>query len=90
LSRQAIDIQGVEVYDTIEKILHAVEDEADVMIIGGQTIYEQFLPYADALEMTLIHRVVDGDTFFPTWGTAFEEVAREDKGEYSFVRYEKK
>lgn len=74
-----MNIDGVEVYDTIEKILDAVKDEAEVMIIGGQTIYEQFLPYADALEMTLIHRVVDGDTFFPVFGPEFHEVAREDK-----------
>ncbi len=72
-------IDGVEVYDTIEKILDAVKNEAEVMIIGGQTIYEQFLPYADALEMTLIHRVVDGDTFFPAFGSEFHEVTREDK-----------
>ena len=55
------------------------KDETEVMITGGQTIYEQFLPYADVLEMTLIHRVVDGDTFFPVFGSEFHEVAREDK-----------
>lgn len=90
MSRQAVAIDGVEIYDSVEKILEAVKGEADVMIIGGQTIYEQFLPYADVLEMTLIHRVIDGDTFFPAWGAEFQEVAREDKGEYSFVRYERK
>lgn len=79
MSRQPISIDGVEVYDTIEKILEAVKDETEVMIIGGQTIYEQFLPYADVLEMTLIHRVVDGDTFFPVFGSEFHEIAREDK-----------
>lgn len=89
MSRQSVSIEGVEVYDTIEKILEAVCDEVEVMIIGGQTIYEQFLPYADALELTLIHHEVDGDTFFPVFGSEFHEVAREDKGEYSFVRYEK-
>ena len=79
MSRQSISIDGVEVYDTIEKILEAVKDETEVMIIGGQTIYEQFLTYADVLEMTLIHRVVDGETFFPAFGSEFHEVAREDK-----------
>ena len=89
LSRQTVHIDSVEVYDTIQKILDAVKDEAEVMIIWGQTIYEQFLPYADVLEMTLIHRVVDGDIFFPAFGAEFHEVSREDKWEYSFVRYEK-
>lgn len=90
LSRHTLGIDGVEVYDSISKILEATKSEPELMIIGGQTVYEQFLPYADVLELTLIHHVVDGDTFFPVFGDDFYEVSREEKGEYAFVRYEKK
>lgn len=90
LSRQGIDVEGIEVFDSIPSILEAIQSEPEVMIIWWQTVYEQFLPYADALELTLIHRVVDGDTFFPVFGDEFSEVSREEKGEYAFVRYEKK
>lgn len=39
--------------------------EKDMFIIGGQSIYEQFMPYADMLYVTHIHDSFEADTFFP-------------------------
>jgi dihydrofolate reductase len=48
------------------------------MIIGGQSLYEEFLPRADSLYITLIEARVEGDTFFPEYTHAdWEEVSRE-------------
>ena len=41
------------------------DSKGDVFVIGGQSIYEQFLPYADMLYITEIYREFEGDTFFP-------------------------
>ena len=38
---------------------------AEVMVIGGATIYEACLPLADRLYLTEIHGAPEGDTFFP-------------------------
>ena len=38
-----------------------------IMICGGQRIYEETLPLADRLLLTLVHAEVPGDTFFPEW-----------------------
>jgi dihydrofolate reductase len=65
------------VFATIDDIIAATQDEPEVMIIGGQTIYEQFLPYADRIELTIIHKEYEGDTFFPVFEDGFVEVARE-------------
>ena len=39
----------------------------EIMICGGQRIYEETLPLADRLLLTLVHAEVAGDTFFPEW-----------------------
>lgn len=38
-----------------------------IMICGGQRIYEETLPLADRLLLTLVHAEVEGDTWFPEW-----------------------
>jgi dihydrofolate reductase len=66
------------------------QNEPEVMIIGGQTIYEQFLPYADRIELTIIHKAYEGDTFFPIFEDGFVEVARESREGLNFVTYERR
>lgn len=39
----------------------------EIMICGGQRIYEETLPFADRLLLTLVHAEVPGDTWFPEW-----------------------
>lgn len=39
----------------------------EIMVCGGQRIYEETLPQADRLILTLVHAEVEGDTFFPKW-----------------------
>ena len=39
----------------------------EIMICGGQRIYEETLPLAGRLYLTLVHAEVPGDTYFPEW-----------------------
>lgn len=39
----------------------------EIMICGGQRIYEETLPICDRLILTLVHADVEGDTWFPEW-----------------------
>ena len=39
------------------------------MIIGGAQIYQQFLPQADRLYLTLVDADLTGDTYFPDYTT---------------------
>lgn len=44
-----------------------------LMVIGGQKIYETFLPYADTLFITrIMTEVVDADAFFPDYEDDFQ------------------
>ena len=54
------------------KIIHKISelkqfDAAEIMIIGGATLYEMMLPYASTLYLTFVDCEPEGDTFFPAW-----------------------
>ena len=65
-------------------------DERAVYVIGGTSVYEQYLDRADRLVLTEINDSYKGDAYFPEidW-SAWVEVAREDREELSFVIYER-
>lgn len=62
----------------------------DVAVIGGAEVFALFLPRADRIELTEVHKAYEGDASVPAF-TGWREVAREDfpaEGErpaYSFV-----
>jgi dihydrofolate reductase len=76
---------------SIEDAISFCKDEPKVFIIGGASIYEQAMKYANMLELTFIDRYYEGDVFFPK--VNFDEwslVKKEDKGWYSFNTYVRK
>ncbi len=56
---------GCEVVFSKEEALEAAKEEPEIFIIGGGSVYRQFFPLAGRLYLTLIHTVVEGDTYFP-------------------------
>ena len=77
-------------FASVDEIIAATQDEPEVMIIGGQMIYQLFLPYADRIELTIIHKAYDGDTYFPVFEDDFIEINREKREGLDFVTYEKR
>jgi len=68
LSRdKALQIEGVHCVQTVEQALALVQDVDEVMVIGGATIYQQFLPQVSRLYLTFIDLKVIGDTQFPDY-----------------------
>lgn len=64
-SQDGLNIEGCECVATPEDALRLAAGAEEVMVIGGGRVYEQMLPMADRIYMTLINAPVDGDTFFP-------------------------
>ena len=61
----------VEAYGSLAEAIaraHAIGLNS-LWVIGGAEVYTQALPYAQTLEITEIDLHVEGDAFFPTWGT---------------------
>ena len=57
--------QDSVVVPSIDAALKAAKDAEEVMIIGGASLYEQTLPLAQRLYMTIVHADVKGDAWFP-------------------------
>src|ERR1700720_2112922 len=74
LSRAKFQHPGVRVVETLAEIDPAKETR-EVFICGGAQIYEQALPLCSDLYLTLVKRVVVGDTFFPRFENRFQPVA---------------
>jgi len=65
---QALASERVRVAATVtEALAMAQQLTGEIMICGGQRIYEETLPLADRLLLTLVHAEVPGDTWFPEW-----------------------
>jgi len=58
-------IPGCETVYSIEDAIAKTEPETENFVIGGGSVYRQFLPYADKLYITWVHKSFEADTFFP-------------------------
>ena len=62
-----------------EALEMAQSNDGEVWICGGQAIYEEAMPLADRLYLTLIDADFEGDVFFPAWEDQFtNELARRE------------
>jgi dihydrofolate reductase len=81
-------IPSFSMADALNKA-HYYDDSGEIFIIGGGSIYKQFLPLANKLYLTVVHTEIDGDTFFPEiddseWKLEYSEFKEKDeKNEYS-------
>ena len=58
-----------------------------VYVIGGQGVYEAFLPYTNRVILSRIHDTVDGDRFFPVLGEEWREVSRDEREGFTIFEY---
>ena len=83
-------------YLTFDDFMKTAPKDREVFVIGGGSIYEQFLPYADTLYLTEVDATSDkADVFFPE--VDYSKYDREVLGagacegiSYTFVKYTKK
>lgn len=65
----------------------------EIFIIGGGQIYEQALPFADRLYLTVVDKEADADTFFPDYSMFTKVIEKEDHEDggykYTFLTLEK-
>jgi dihydrofolate reductase len=50
---------------SIEDAISKMDAENENFVIGGGSIYRQFMPFADKLYITRVHKDFEADTFFP-------------------------
>jgi dihydrofolate reductase len=100
---RAFAAPGVLAAPSLDAALAAAHGDAlrrgvdSIIVAGGADIYAQAMPLAARLDITYIHRAVDGDARFPTIdGRVWHEIARDeraaaagDDAAFAFVTYER-
>ena len=92
------EIDGCLMAYSIDDAITKMDRERENFIIGGGSIYKQFMPHADKLYITRIHKDFEADTFFPKftlddWKIVYKEDVNDDPQNdftYTFEIYEHK
>ena len=90
-------IEGCEMVYSIQETIDKCNPSEENFIIGGASVYRQFLPYTDRLYLTQVHKIFEGDVFFPEidfdqWILQKEEIflpEEEYELSYSFMIYDR-
>ncbi|MBN1144149.1 MAG: dihydrofolate reductase [Bacteroidales bacterium] len=56
---------GCIMVSSIKEALDHCEEDRETFIIGGASVYRQFMPYTTRLYLTRVNKCFDADTFFP-------------------------
>jgi dihydrofolate reductase len=67
LTSKDIELEGATVVHSVEEVLELAKTE-NVFICGGESVYRQFMSYADTLYVTHISYAYEADTYFPAIG----------------------
>ena len=77
----AYDAPGATVCSSLEDALESLRNNPlDIFLIGGATIYQEGMQYADTLYLTEFYGSKEADTFFSDYSDFGEEVSREEFG----------
>jgi dihydrofolate reductase len=83
---------------SIEDALNKCENGEEIFVIGGGSVYRQFMPIADRLYITHVHQKAPADVYFPAIDPVVWEVVdkepfttfEDDRISYDYVIYERR
>lgn len=97
LTHRDIKIEGLEVYHSKEELLQAISNITDnIYVIGGESIYRQFIDNSNELLLTEIEKTcIDADAYFPqfnkdNWTRTILSEHKENDIDYKHVKYLRK
>lgn len=93
-----LQFDGCEMAHSIDEAARLCRPDEENFVIGGGSIYRQFMPLADTLHITWVYCDFDADTFFPAIDeTVWEAVAQSEHQrdettglEFAFVTYKRR
>ena len=96
ITRQNLVIEGAEVAHDTEEALALAAKYPRTLVIGGASVYRQFLPHVDTVHITKIDLAPASDSFFenldasPDWQALEPEDWQEEDGvRYCFLTYKR-
>ena len=91
LTKQNINIEGVEIVHSKAELFSIIAPDEKVFIIGGASIYESFINEADTMHLTKVNASFDADVYFPNFDETQwqlitkEEFSANEKNEYAYT-----
>jgi dihydrofolate reductase len=90
-------LEGAEIATSIDHAVSLCNPGEENFVIGGASVYRQFLPRCNRLYLTKVYKDFDGDVFFPEldpaeWTLVSAEEPlhdRENDFTYAYLVYEK-
>ena len=97
VTRQDIEVPGAQVAHSTEEALALAAEYERCLVIGGASVYRQFMPYLDTVHITKIDLALQSDSYFenldssPDWEQIDEE-RWQSEGDirYCFVTYKRR
>ncbi len=81
------DVQVCNDMNEIISKYHNNENE-EIIIAGGATIYKLFLPYVDEFILSEVKGDYEGDVYFPEWDQSkFELFATDERSEFTIKKF---
>ncbi len=85
LTSKNIVIEGAEVVHSVQEALKFCDEDA--FIIGGSSVYRQFLPYCQKAYVTHIKKSFEADTFFPALGKEWKLIEESAQKEHNGIPF---
>lgn len=93
-----LQFDGCEMAHSIDEAARLCHADKENFVIGGGSIYRQFMPLADTLHITWVYRDFEADTFFPAidetvWEAVEQSERLRDEAsglEFAFVTYKRR
>jgi dihydrofolate reductase len=81
------EIEGCVMAYSIQDAIDKMDDDKENFIIGGGSVYRQFLSLADHLYLTIVQKDFEADTFLEIDLSEWETIEREDHFEEELPYY---
>ena len=93
-----VDDENVEIINEINELGKYINDDKEYFVIGGAIIYSQLISKTSKMYITRIHKVYEGDAYFPKINEEDWKVVETRQGikdeknpyDYEFITYVRK
>lgn len=87
-SQNDLNLVGATLFHSVDDVMNAMNEDETLFVMGGASVYQQFMPIADIIYLTRILAEFTADVFFPTfspeqWSLHEDQfVPRDDKNPF--------
>lgn len=81
------ELENVVYKSSVEELMPYLQKFAEVFIIGGESIYKQYMNIVDEIQQCILPITVDGDKYFPEIPKTFKITQEIKENDERIIRY---